>query len=357
MAYTDETGGAGLRGGSACGPGWGWGGCGHGAARAADIRPPLQPLLEHLALYDARRRTLEVEGGDLADVRAVTELLTRRVALRGRYGERQAALADPAGLRAALADLGHGDLHADIRQRPSGMPVYYLCRVCRDYWSEYSLVVEDLYRSAGYPMLDERFVRLMAGGHETYYLRLSQFRGAAGGESDEADDLLYHAGRHVFQAAWHEDQRPGVLIAGAFGLRSLREAVEVLYLCLSGELCALRGATDARLLAFFESAYPQPAIRSFLVRLGGLDGAAINGLPRCALGLYARLSAALGRFLAIEVPWGHRRTRVPLYKLVFANLARLGAVAAALAGEPPVGAAARRLEEEAAAIARQAAGE
>ena len=44
----------------------------------------------------------------------------------------------------------------DVRQLDSRMPVYFLCRLRKDYWSEYSLIVEDLYRSPGYPLTDER---------------------------------------------------------------------------------------------------------------------------------------------------------------------------------------------------------
>jgi hypothetical protein len=337
----------------ATGSGWSCGtGC--GTVRAVDVSQALQPLLNVLRAYDTLRQKLERSGGGISDITDVTGLLSQPVTLKGNYGDRKASLTDQAGLYTALCDLGRSDLHMDVRRLATGMPVYYLCRIRHDYQSEHSLIVEDLYRSAGYPMADERFVRMMACGHESYYLRLSQFResvegagGAASGETDRgADDFLCHAGRHVFQAAWHEDQRPGMLAATHFGLPYFRQAIELLYLCLSGELCELRNATNERLLTFFREAYPQPAIHAFLVLLGGLDGAAINDLPRKAIKLYVRLSSAFSSFLGVEVQWGHCKARVPLYKLVFGNFSRLALVAGRLSDDTHIQTAAQRLEKE-----------
>jgi len=344
------------------GSGWSYrSGYGYSTTRAANARKALQPLLDHIRQYDALRQKLEMQGGAISDVAKVTELLSLPITLKGDYRDCKASLIDQASLRTAIFDVGRSDLHIDVRQLPTGMPVYYLCRIRRDYWSEYTLIVEDLYQSAGYPVLDERFVRLMDGGHETYYLRLSQFREGVktalpdkSSRSDtsewDTDDILYHTGRHVFQAAWHEDQRPGVLTATHFGLVNFRQAIELLYLCLSGELCELRNATNKRLLSFFEQTYPQPAIRAFLGVLSGLDGAAINDLPQKALKLYARLSNAFSRFLSVEVPWGHRQVTTPLYKLVFGNFSRLALVADRLGEEACIRNAAQRLEEASQAI-------
>ncbi|MEI7899952.1 MAG: hypothetical protein WCK89_06840 [bacterium] len=373
--------------------GYGWNsgaGCGYGAVRAVDASKALQPLLDHIRAYDTLRQKLEREGGGFPDIAKVTELLSQPITLRGKYGNCKATLTDQAGLRTALFDIGNNDLHLDIRQLSTGMPVYYLCRIRRDYQSEHSLIVEDHYQSTGYPMVDERFVRMMDCGHETYYLRLSQFRDKLKEEGQrvhsprrtpegskkysgiyetavpaspiqphaspddssdlQIDDTLYHVGRHVFQAAWHEDQRPGVLAATHFGLPYFRQAIELLYLCLSGELCELRNATNERLLAFFKETYPQPAIHAFLGLLGGLDGAAINDLPRKALKFYVRLSSAFSSFLGVEVQWGHSRARVPLYKLVFGNFSRLDMLAVTLAHDKKLRSAAKELDQQAEVI-------
>lgn len=352
---------------SGWGSGSGWGGgwaYGPGAVKKVDGRKAAAPLLDHLRAYDALRLGLEREGGGLRDLARITEHLVRPITIPGNYGDTQVALTDQSGLRAALLNVGECDLHLDVRQLPTGMPVYYLCRIRRDYWSEYSLIVEDLYRSEGYPMADERFVRLMEAGHEVYYLRLAQLREpvkaarGSGGRRTEArtDELLYQAGRHIFQAAWHEDQRPGVLAATHFGLVHFRRSIELLYLCLSGELCELRTATNEELLGFFENPYPQPAIHAFLKRLAGMDGAAINEVPRKALGLYARLSSAFGRFLSMETACGRRRVPLPLYKVLFGNLPRLDPIAKGLKADPRAREAARRLEQESRAIVGELVG-
>ena len=387
--------------------GWSYStGSGYGTTRAADARKALEPLLDHIRQYDLLRRKLEEEGGNISELGRVTELLSHPICLKGSFRDSKVALVDQASIRTALFDVGCPDVHVDIRQLATAMPVYYFCRIRRDYWSEYSLIVEDLYQSAGYPIVDERFIRLMDGGHETYYLRLSQFRenvatsrqysrrscraeASARRRNEPAaphqhpltaltpqrvqsprctvlpqysrryepaastpapdtltDDLLYHAGRHVFQAAWHEDQRPGMLTAAHFGLPDFSQAIELLYLCLSGELCELRQAADDRLLAFFEHTYPQPALRAFLEKLAGHDGAAINDIPRAALAAYARLSTAFSRFLGVDVPWGRDAIPRPLYKLVFANFARLEMVADRLQDNPVLQKAAETLNRE-----------
>ena len=136
-----------------------------------DASPPLEPraalapLLELLTAYDKLRHKLEAKGGDLAELRQLTALLNQPVRIAGRYQPHRVQLTQQTPLRQALWDIDY-DLHFDIRQLPSRLPVYYLCRTRSDYWSAYSLVVEDFYRSPGYPLADDRFVRLMRGSKE-----------------------------------------------------------------------------------------------------------------------------------------------------------------------------------------------
>ncbi len=318
----------------------------------SDVGRDLAPLVAHLREYDSMRQRLEKEGGCVADLGRVAELLGQKVALPCSGRVRDVTLADRPGLRQALIDIGGYDLQLDVRVRDSRMPVYYLCRIRRDYWADYSLVVEDLHRSPGYPVTDERFARLMSDGHEAYYLRLSPFREGiktllrAGKDAQgwEVDDALYDLGRYVFQAAWHDDQRPGILTATHFGLTRFRQAIELLYLCLSGDLCELRSALGERMFRAFEVVYPQPAIHGFLQLLAGLDGSAMSEIPRRALKLYARLLRAFGQFIETEVLW--RQHRVPLYKLLFANLSRLDLVAGSLRDNQALSKAASALEVE-----------
>lgn len=322
---------------------------------SVDIHEALAPLITQLREYDFLRLKLEREGG------SVRELLTPIVAaldaqfkLAGRYEEKVVQLKNQSALREMIKDIDY-DLHLDIRQRSTRipMPVYYLCRIHRDYWREYSLIVEDLYMSPGYPLTDPRFARFMSEGHEVYFLRLSQFRDGVDGKgngdgretSRKTDTFLYDLGRHVFQAAWHEDQRLGVAVAETLGLPQFREAVEILYLCLSGELCELRGAVKEPMLRFFEDVYPSAAIRIFLKKLAGLEGDRLNDMPRRAADLYKRLANAFRGFLATEVVWGPLKLQTPLWKLLYGNVSRSNLVGRALKGDKRMGEATASLEK------------
>jgi len=324
-------------------------------AHGADVHGILAPVVLQIRKYDAMRRSLETSGGHLSDLDRVADILTQEIRVGGGFREHTVSLVDPAALRSALMDVGNYDIRLDVRQLDTRMPVYYVCRIRQDYYATYSLVVEDVYRSPGYPMTDERFVRLMHFGHETYYLRLSPFRERveqmAGRNGDasrrETDDILYDLGRHVFQAAWHEDQRPGMLVATHLGLPRFRQAIELLYLCLSGELCELRSAINEKMARFFEDIYPQPAIRGFMDLLTDLEGDVINGIPQRALALYAKLSNAFGEVIREHVAWGSRHVKVPLFKLLFGNFSRLDLVAKALKNNDEVTEAANRLDKQA----------
>ena len=323
---------------------------------SVDIHMALEPLLEKLAWYDTLRLSLETQGGDLTRLEALTASLNDRIETRGRYDSHACALTDQQNLRAMLADIGDYNLHLGVRTLAHGLPAYYLCRTRKDYWGEYHLVVEDLYTSPGYPMADSRFVKLMYRGHESFFLRLSPFREAAADLLGDAadpkriDSYLYDLGRHIFQAAWHEDQRPGILTADHFGLDYFRQAIELLYLCLSGELCELRGKSDERWSDFFAEIYPQPAIRNLLTRLQKLEGSSLDEIPQQALKLYAQLTRAFGEFLKTDIIWGSQECMVPLYKPVFGNIHRLDQVAVKLRRDKPVVKAARALEDGARAI-------
>jgi len=257
-----------------------------------------------------------------------------------------------------LFRIGQFEVRLSIRQTDAGTPVYYLCQIHQDFWAEYSLIVEDLYRSPGYPSIDDRFVKLMTGGHEHYYLCLSPFRRGVlklllnqnEASEEKVDEMLYKAGRHIYQAAWHEDQLPAVLCAQHFAMPRFRQAIELLYVCLSAELCDLRAVIDEHFLQFFTKVDCQPAIAGLLSLLSGMDGSAMNKIPEKALKLYCKLNKAFSRFLKMEVHWGERRLRVPLYKLVFANFSRLNLLRSSLTTSDSLGQAATLLEMEASSI-------
>jgi len=302
--------------------------------RDVDARASLDDLIRKIEYYDSLRIKLEMQGGEIQDLERIVHVLRSPVLVPGRFGINEVVLEDQQSLRIALMELGNFDLHLQVRRLESFMPVYYLCRIHRDFWAEYALVVEDLYCSPGYPSVDERFVRLMIGAHETYHIRLSPFRhGAAKMLMKDStiaegmvDELLLKLGRFVFQAAWHEDQRPAFLAATDFGLKDFKEAVELLYICLSGELCELRSELNPPFLQFFVDVYPHQALHAFLQRLINLEGGALTEIPQKALKLYSRLSLHFSKFLKTEVSWGNRNVTIPLYKLLFGNFSRLDTV-------------------------------
>ena len=317
-----------------------------------DLSEALEPLYAHLRSYDAHRVELEREGGEIRDLRRLTELLRQEISFEGRFKDHQVSLINQAGLREMLRDVGDYHLHLGVRQLDTRLPVYYLCRVEHRYRSHYDLLLEDLYISPGYPLPDDRFVKLMRRGHELYHLRLSTFRGKAekilgNTKTPGVDELLSDVGNHVFQAAWHEDQRLGVMVAQHFELPLFLQAIEVLYLCLSGELCEIRSATTPQMFRFFEEVYPQPAIHGFLKLLLTLEGGALTGFTQQALELYSKLSQAFNRLLSSKVSWGFRQQPVTLQKLVFGNFSRLPLVAKHLVEHPEVREARQILELEA----------
>jgi hypothetical protein len=314
----------------------------------------LQPLTERLRRYDVFRKRIERKGGRLADLRLVTRLLGEPIPLDSTRGRHEVRLSSPEDLRQTFWLVGARNVYLSVRQRPSGLPAYYLVRIKYGYWSEYSLLVEDLYCSPDYPHPDERFVKLMDYGHETYFLRLSQFRKGvaamlgADRAADEwrVDDVLHNVGRQIFQAAWHEDQYPAFEAAASFDLPDLRQAIELLYLCLSGDLCAIRASIDTDISDFFLSVYPHPAIHRFLQGISELEGNTLARLPDKAIEIFARLSRAYSRFLRVEVRHGPRGCSLPLYKLLFANFGRLGLVTQNISGDGDVATAAAELEKQ-----------
>jgi hypothetical protein len=314
-----------------------------------DVSEALAPLYAHLRSYDAHRVELEQEGGQIRDLQRLTEILRQEIPIQGRYQDHKVSLINQGSLRDMLRDVGNYNLHLGVRQLATRLPVYYLSRLVRRYRSHYDLVLEDLYMSPGYPLPDERFVNLMRYGHELYHLRLSPFRQQAEQilgkkKAHNVDELLSEVGNHIFQAAWHDDQRLGVMVAQHFKLPAFLQAIEVLYLCLSGELCEIRTAATEQVFRFFEVAYPQPAIHQFLKLLLRLEGGALTGLTQQALELYGQLSQAFNRFLTVKVRWGFRQETVSLQKLIFGNFSRLEQLVARIKDSPEVREAAEILE-------------
>ena len=315
--------------------------------------PAPAELLKRLALYDRRRVALETGGGTQDDLRRLDHTLRTPFEIPVGDGEREVMLSDPVGLKAALRELDP-DLVLDVRRLSSGLPVYFLCRTTRDVWDRYGLVVQDLHQSPRYPAHDERFARLCVRGRDRLWLRLSALRDAAAALLPpdaglrDVDRLLLEVGRHVLSAAWHPDQHAGIQLADAFCIPRLRVAIELLYLCLTAELCALRAAMRPSWSAFFADVYPQPGLRAALARIAEADGRTLLELPRRAAELHRELGEALDRFLEVEIAWGSTG-RLTLRTAVMANFGRLDLVALAAMGDA-VSRATRELDARAAHV-------
>ncbi len=301
---------------------------------------PASKCLKHLMWvmteYDDMRFRLEHEGGGRGLLGEITQVLGKEVRVSGPYGERNVCLGKPDMLRKSLLEVGLPEVIFSVRRIEYGMPTYYLCRVRRDWYGMYCLIVEDLYMSHDYPLLDRRFARLMTGGHEQFYLRLSTFRGETGrilsdggtASGVEIDMFLYSLGRCVFQAAWHSDQRFAFLVSGGLGVPSLRHAVELLYLTLSSDLSALRRLVSGEMTRFFRECHPNPGIIRLLAILDSLDANDMGALAKRGLEAYRRLSRQMNRFLDTEIRWnGEGAAPIQMWKPVIANIGRLSMVA------------------------------
>ncbi|MEW6601599.1 MAG: hypothetical protein AB1499_11580, partial [Nitrospirota bacterium] len=323
------------------------------------VRRIIGPLIRRLEEYDDLRNKLLYEEWSLRDIVTITGHLATPFDLNTAYRRNSVSLSDQSNLKSAVRDIDF-NLHLDIRLDDNRMPLYYLCRVRRDYWGEYSLIAEDLYMSPGYPVTDERFMKMMCSGHDSYFLRMSHFRPKIekmlklddSHDADKIDAFIYDIGRHVFQAAWHEDQRLAVMTARHLELTTFMHAIELLYLCLSGELCELREVIDETSIRFFEEVYEQPGIKSFLKMLGGLEGGMLNNLPLKAGDLYKKLSVSFSKFLSTEVSWGARSLSVPLWKLLCGNFSRFDIIGGSLKRSDQVVEARDRLERDAQIIIR-----
>jgi hypothetical protein len=299
------------------------------------ISAKIEPLLKRLRQFDLLRTKLQTEGGDMSDLQALTQILTHKISLKGYdYHKQEVALINPKEVSFALYDI-HPDLHFDVCILGNEMPTYYISRTTSDYHSVYNLIVEDLYTSPGYPKKD-RFIKMMRYGHEEYYLCLSSFRDdlsrmktAKLSTATQKDEMLYDAGRYVFDSAWHEDQQLSMLAADHLDMPNLRYAIELIYLCASGELCELRNAVmkQPALTDFFQTVYAQPAIYAFLKTITDQPGEALNTYQKRAIKCYGLLSQAYAGFLAnTEIRWGMRSVNIPIYKILFANISRIGSI-------------------------------
>lgn len=305
--------------------------------REIDIKTTLAPLINQMKLVDDIRTMLEQKGGRISDLKRMTDLLKEQFSIDVQYNNKhKVSLIDHEALNRVIKDVSY-DLHIQIRRLPkNGLPVFYIARTKHDYWSEYNLVLEDIYKSDGYIIPDERFVKFMYyTGHEVYYLRMSQFyaktrelvsKNNLGDIYRTTDHILCNASI-VLNSAWHDDQRIALLCGKLFGMKNFVNAVELLYLALNSDLCEIRSEIDKESVKiFFESIYEQPAIWMFINLLSLTDGETLGIIPKHAQACYTSLLKSFNKFLVNEVTYGSYRMRSPIYKIILGNLSRLETV-------------------------------
>ncbi|MFH1531623.1 MAG: hypothetical protein ABIK09_12920 [Pseudomonadota bacterium] len=294
----------------------------------------LQPLLRHLGVYESILGLLRHEGGRVQDLHRLLELMRRPIRFPGLPDGPEASLAEPARIRDRLHRL-HAGVDLELRKGPVGFPVHYLFRTSRDDFGNYTLILDDLHRGGDYDRFDARWDRFASAtryGEVDRLLRLSPLRPAAeaaAGRSD-ADVLLYTAGRTLFDAAWHDDQRLACAAAELLELPRFRSTLELCYLCLGGDLSRLRqallGPWGAPLTAVVAAADPGGALLRLVDALPATDGAQLSGLREAAHRGFPRLGAAFAALMRSQRTLDRFPADLPLFKILVAHYRRLDRV-------------------------------
>ena len=319
--------------------------------RTEFTRQMLNPLLRVLKDYDKLRMQLMDQGGKLEDMVQLRDILRREFNIGDRF-DKAVSLVDQRGVKRMLHYYDDGDLILDIKQHEYGFPIYYLCKAHTSYDTMYNAVVEDLYRSPDYEFYDNRLVKLMDVGHQYILLRMSPYRkkfmkilsDELKSKQSTVDFLLSDIGTNVLQYAWHEDQNIGIYCSEAFDLPNFRKAIELVYVCLTADLCDLRSNTDSYYLKFFQKVYRQDAIHDFLCMLLQADDLPVISLQQTARATYSHLLRAFNDFLSCKVDAAGSRD-IPAYKLILGNIFRLNLVWNEIRDDPSIQKATRELEE------------
>jgi hypothetical protein len=300
-----------------------------------DFKKALEPVISQLQKYDKARHGLERYGGHIRQLYDINKILNEEIRCVSEYNVSKCTLAKIKDIRTMLFEIRYFDkfsLHIDVRKHSiTGMPVFYLCKEYMDYDARYGFIVEDLYQSPGYYSPYRDFIKLMYGGHEVYFLNLSQFNKKIQEElfensqepAQEACNLLFKMGYKIFQDAWHEDQIVAKTASNYFDMPNFKEAIDLLYLCLSGDLCELRGEIDDQMISFFEIIYPHKTIHSLLNFIKTLDGSDLSELNQKARKLYIKLLKASSKFFNLEIQRGTPHITISVQKLILGNLFRL----------------------------------
>ena len=331
--------------------GYSWHGSEQRSSHSENLKKT-KPLVAAIKEHDDALADLKKQGGDIRNLQHITSILKRPIPLDSYYSNEQVTLENPGKINARLREIGAGDYFLDVRLTSYGFACYYLCRIKTAFWGGYSTIIEDIYMSPDYIIVDPHFIKLMSFGHETYHLRLSRFRPKTkslfpektDANEKKKDKYLSKLSKYIFQSAWNESQQLAMLTALHFNLPFFRQVIELIYLILSGELCEIRSNTDDNMKFFFKNIYEQPAILALIDNLNTIEGRALTDLNTLALNSYKKILTEFVNFLKIEVNWGLVKSTHALLNIILANFKRLDYVGSKLKDEPAVRQATKRLE-------------
>jgi hypothetical protein len=307
-----------------------------------DVGAALQPLLRTLHVYESMVGLLRRKGGTVRDLRRLMEMMRRPIRFPGLLEGPEATLESPARLRDRLRELYAG-VELEIRRGPVGFPTHYLYRTSRDFFGNYTLILEDLHRGSDYDGFDarwERFASVTRYGETDRLLRLSPLRFTASLAAGPAgaDGVLYLAGRALFDIAWGDEQRLAAAAAELLDMPRFRSALEVLSLCLGSELSPLRqaliGPHGKALLMVVDDADPGGAVAALGRRLVEVeDGALLSRLRQAAHGHFQRLDHEFRELMGTREVFPGTPGGVTLFQVLVANYRRLDALRPHLAPE------------------------
>jgi len=283
----------------------------------------LNRLKSHLKEIDGLIHTVEkghITSSTMADI---TDKLRSKRLLSNGSNIFRVKFNEPAELKRTLFLLDPS-LHLEIQQ--AGLfPRYYLCRLSSGSTRH---VIEDIHLSPGFPMTNERFLRMSRHGRQFLAIRVSTYH-------DELKKILKgrtkktleKAADNILQYAWHVDQSLLHILAH----RQALDLPESLYLSELIYLLCFKYWEDVhqhskRLNTFFEKVYPNPYLPGIIESVSNKNEVERTVLFACAREMYSGFQHALNKLLNIEVRLQSKGDTTSLKHVLFSNLYRFNEI-------------------------------
>lgn len=290
----------------------------------------LEPLIRQLELYESVKREIMQFKVSVNKLRELSGVLREKKSMDGM----KFSLHETESIKTALHHNNLWDVQLDVRRGHMQLPKYLLCDQQRNwYGNNYGVITAEFFKSADYQLPDPRFIKLMNHSHEEYNINMAGFRekvqseffnGKRKGGSKKTGQLLTDIGENFLQTTWHEDQVIAWMLSKHFDLPKFKEVMELLYFILGSDLCAVRQQVNNNVKGFFEKIYVQPSLLIFLENIEISEGSEFQSLETRARNWYRTISKTLNSLLQCNITWGmFDEIKIPLYKVVFANIYRL----------------------------------